>query len=199
MNSNFIYMFFVLILAMSSGFAENKNELKFTIKTLGVVTLKVEKKEILTEASKVDSAHPDAKEFDNKYIVDTYSLLSSDSKILWVRVISNPKVFFERREFSGLINNINILNVELLDEKIFVIYSTNNKVWVDEVLLNDKKEWIKNKQVEIMVMLHFSLIKKCEVSINDSNKKQVKIKFDIADKGEEIYLYENGVVKKIEK
>ena len=50
-----------------------------------------------------------------------------------------------------------------------------------------------------MIILHFSLIKKCEISVYETDKTQIKVLFDIADKGEVVYLYENGVVKKLEK
>ena len=62
-----------------------------------------------------------------------------------------------------------------------------------------EKRLDKNKQAEIMIILHFSLIKKCEISVYETDKTQIKVLFDIADKGEVVYLYENGVVKKLEK
>ena len=196
MKLSFAYIILALIVAVSNVNAEDKVDPTFTLKTIGIVTLKVEKKEVVNVETKEDSAHPDAKEFDNRYIIDTYKLLSADGKVIWSKLVSNPKVFFERNEFSGLINNIGILSVECLNEKIFVVYSTMNKVWIDELLLDEKKEWVINKNTEIMSIVSFSPIKKCVISINETDKKQVKIKFDLVGKGEESYYYENGVVKK---
>ena len=147
MKLSFAYIILALIVAVSNVNAEDKVDPTFTLKTIGIVTLKVEKKEVVNVETKEDSAHPDAKEFDNRYIIDTYKLLSADGKVLWSKMASNPKIFFERSEFSLIIDKINILSVECLNEKIFVVYSTNNKVWVEELLLDEKKDWIKiNRQ-----------------------------------------------------